>query len=474
VELASLVPDATFRLDLRLSAAIAAGKIARLASRRFGFGGGTALPGAVAGWIDSGALGKLARALPRGSVLITGTNGKTTTSRLLAAFLAADGRKVIHNRAGANLRSGLLTALVGSTNLLGRSPFDSALFEVDEAVMPSIVSATSPRMIVLTNLFRDQLDRYGEVDYVASVWRDAVADLPSSVALILNADDPAVAALGRLTKAKVVYFGIDAPGDATRVGHVADTKNCPFCGQALKYSVVRYAHVGSYWCPSGDFERPPASISARSIVTAGVEATELEVAGSFGTRSWRFKLPGLYNVYNLLAAVAAALEVGVSIDRIGGVLEDFSGAFGRLERIAVGDRSLFFALIKNPVGFSEVLRTILDEPGDRDLAIFINDNLADGTDVSWLWDADVEPLACRIRSVVVGGTRRADMAVRLKYAGAPAERIRIADSVTGGLDLGLSMVLPGGTLYVLPTYTAMLELRTLAGSRGYASRYWEE
>ncbi|HLZ10722.1 MAG TPA: Mur ligase family protein, partial [Chloroflexota bacterium] len=237
------MPDAIVGVDLRLSTAIVAGKLARLASRRLGFGGGTALPGAVAEWIDSDALAKLARALPRSSVLVTGTNGKTTTSRLLAAFLAADQRKVIHNRAGANLRSGLVTALVESANILGRSRGDGALFEVDEAVMPAVARATRARTIVLTNLFRDQLDRYGEVDYVASVWRDAVGVLPSTTTLVLNADDPAVASLGQLTKATVVYYGVDASGDGSRVSHVADTKNCPFCGRALTYSVVRYAHI---------------------------------------------------------------------------------------------------------------------------------------------------------------------------------------------------------------------------------------
>ena len=358
-------------------------------------------------------------------------------------------------------------------SLLGRSAGDSGLFEVDEAALPSVARAVEPTAIVLTNLFRDQLDRYGEVDHVASVWRTAVSVLPASTTLILNADDPALAALGRRSNLNVLYYGVDAPGDLTRLGHLADTKDCPFCGQALVYSVVRYAHLGMYRCPAGDFERPPADVSARLVVAAGVEGTDIEVAGPFGVRRWHFKLPGLYNVYNLLAALTAAIFLGVPIDRIDGALADFSAAFGRLERIQVGDRSVFFALIKNPVGFGEVLRTILEEPGDKDLAIFINDNLADGTDVSWLWDADVEASAGRIRSVLVGGSRGRDMAVRLKYAGVPADRIRVADSVTGGLDAALASVASGDTLYVLPTYTAMLELRTLVGDRGYAAKYWE-
>lgn len=467
------MPNAKARFDLRLSTAVATGKLAGIVSRQLRLGGGSAMPGVIASRIDPAALGKLARQLGSGSILVTGTNGKTTTSRLLAAFLTADGRPPTHNRAGANLQSGLLTALLEGVSLVDRKPGASGLFEVDEAVLQSVARAIPPRAIVLTNLFRDQLDRYGEVDHVASVWRDTIAALPDSTTLILNADDPALAALGLRSRLKCLYYGVDALGDVSRLGHIADTKNCPFCAKPLEYSVVRYAHVGSYRCPSGDFERPALDISARVIAPAGAEGTDVEVAGPFGVRKWRFKLPGLYNVYNLLAAVTAAVFLEVPIDRIDRALAEVSAAFGRLERIRVGDRTLFMALIKNPVGFGEVLRTILDEAGDKDLAIFINDNLADGTDVSWLWDADVEAIAGRIRSVVVGGSRGRDMAVRLKYAGVPPERMRVAESVSGGLDDGLAKIASGETLYVLPTYTAMLQLRTLVADRGYAAKYWE-
>ncbi len=459
--------------DLRLATAVSIGKIGQLASRQLGFGGGTALPGVVADRIDNRALAKLVRGLNRGVVLVTGTNGKTTTCRLLAASLTAGQWKLVHNRAGANLHSGLLTALISQVQLNGRTTADGALFEVDEAVMPSVELAVQPRVIVLTNLFRDQLDRYGEIDHVASVWKTAIARLPPSTTLILNADDPALAALGQQTAARVLYYGIDEPGEVGVVGHVADTKNCPRCGLPLVYSAVRYAHLGDYHCPTGHFDRPRPDIAARSIVAAGVEATDLELTGPFGVRQFRLKLPGLYNVYNLLAAVAAATDLDIPIDVAIKSMSGVDAAFGRLERIAVGNRLLFFALIKNPIGFSEVLRMILEEPGDKDLAIFINDNLADGTDVSWLWDAEVERLSSRVRSIVVGGTRGGDMAIRLKYAGVPADRIAWSDSIAKGLDDALANVPSGCTLFVLPTYTAMLELRTLLGKRNQAPKYWE-
>jgi UDP-N-acetylmuramyl tripeptide synthase len=460
-------------LDLRLTSAVAIGKLAGLASRHLGLGGGTALPGALAGRFDSGSLAKLTRDLPRGTILVTGTNGKTTTSRLLAAMLQTAGWRLIHNRAGANLTSGLTTALIERCDLAGRSVADSALFEVDEAVLPRVQATTRPRVIVLTNLFRDQLDRYGEVDHVAGIWRKALADVTPDATVVLNADDPSLAALGRRLRSRVLYYGIDAPSAGSRLDHFADVRDCPLCGQPLDYQVVRYAHVGTYHCPAGDFERPPVDVVARTCVPRGVEGTDVEVVGPFGTRDWCFKLPGLYNVYNLLAAVAAAAALEVPAAAIDAAIANFTAAFGRLERIQVGDKTLFIALIKNPVGFTEVLRTIFAEPGERDLAILINDNLADGTDVSWLWDAEVEVLSGRCRTVVVGGTRGADMAVRLKYAGLAGERIQVADQVEAAIDVGLAQVAAGGTLFVLPTYTAMLALRTLAGRRGYAGYFWE-
>lgn len=460
--------------DPRLSLAVGAGKLALFASRRLGLGGGTALPGVIANRLDQRILDKLVGDLPRGVTLITGTNGKTTTSRLLVAMLTAAGWQPVHNRTGANLVSGLTTALLARRSLLGRTDADSALLEVDEAVMAQIAPALQPRVLILTNLFRDQLDRYGEVDFVARRWREAIGALSPATCLVLNADDPAVAALGVGVSARVIYYGIDAPGpDVAQPGHVADSKDCPCCGAPLRYQWIRYAHLGEYTCPSGDFVRPRRDVAVRSLTLQGVDSSQVEVHGPFGTRAWTFTLPGLYNVYNLLAATAGALALGIPIRAIDEGITSIRAAFGRLERIPVGDRTLCVALIKNPVGFSEVLRTILAEPGPRYLAILINDHLADGTDVSWLWDADVEALAERCAQVTVSGTRAGDLALRLKYAGIPTDRIQLVPRTADALEAGLASLPPGETLYVLPTYTAMIELRTQISRRGYASRYWE-
>ncbi|MBX6770702.1 MAG: Mur ligase family protein [Chloroflexi bacterium] len=460
-------------LDPRLGLAIAAGHLAGRLSRGLGRGGGTVLPGLVALRLDPDILAKLVRGLAEGVILVSGTNGKTTTSRALSSILRAAGRTTIHNRAGANLESGLVTALIDHTSPGGRTRGEIALFEVDEAILPRVTPVVQPRVIALTNLFRDQLDRYGEVDFVAGCWRATLADLSPTTTVVLNADDPAVAALGAQCRARVLYYGIEVPGQASRPGPIADSRLCPQCGRPLIYREVHYAHLGRYHCPGGDFNRPALTVAATAITLTGAEGSEIEVSGPFGTRHFSLRLPGLYNVYNALAAITCALALDIPAAAIHDGLTAITAAFGRLERISVGDRTLFIALIKNPVGFTEVLRTILAGPGLRHLIIAINDNLADGTDVSWLWDAEVEALADHCASVIASGTRAGDMAVRLKYAGVPTERIHVEPEIERALDLGLTSLPPGQTLYILPTYTAMLALRTIVARRGYSVPYWE-
>ncbi|HUX19699.1 MAG TPA: Mur ligase family protein [Spirochaetia bacterium] len=460
--------------DARLFIALIAGRIAGWASRNLKRGGGTTLPGLIALRIDHRVLAKLSSRLPNGTILVTGTNGKTTTSRLLAATLSQSGESVIHNRSGANLLSGITTALLMQCSLTGRPHGNLAVFEVDEAVLPRVIEDVGPEIVMITNLFRDQLDRFGEVDYLAGIWKKALGRLPTTSTVILNMDDPTLASLGMNLAAQVIGYGIEAEnGHNLVVGSNADSKSCPVCGGALRYSRVQYAHLGSYTCPNGDFERPSLDLAVTSLVQDGVDSTELEIKGPFGLRSWRIGLPGRYNGYNVLAAVSGAVTAGVSLEAIDKSIDNFHAAFGRFERIHAMNRILCIVLVKNPVGFTEVVRTILEESGDPNLAILINDNLADGTDVSWLWDVDVEGLSKRCRHVIVGGARAGDMAVRLKYAGVPADRIELVETVEQGIDRGLAGTPDGRTLYALPTYTAMLELRAIAAKRHYAESFWE-
>ncbi len=473
-------------IDLRLLLAVAVGKSAGIASRVLRRGGGTTLPGVVARRIDPQALRKLAAMLPQGVALVSGTNGKTTTTRMIAATLADDGRAPLHNRAGANLISGVTATALAGASLNGRTCARIGLFETDEAAFPGIAAETSPRLVVLHNLFRDQLDRYGEVDAVAKGWRSALERLPATTTVLLNADDPAVAALGEGLSAKVRYYGLNdlrhASGAAAQIG---DARFCRRCGAPYRYEALFYAHVGHYRCDACGAARPTPDYALERLDLHGAETATLYLTFPGGAMELHAPLPGLYNAINALAAVAACRELGVQAPRIRATLERFDAAFGRIERVDAGGRPLLIALIKNPVGATETIRMLTDalnverstfnvQRSTLHLLILINDRHADGTDVSWLWDAEFERLARGVAHATVGGTRAADMAVRLKYAGIEPERMTVVDDLAAALDVALSRLPPGATLYALPTYTAMLDLRAELVRRRWARPFWED
>lgn len=460
--------------------ALVLGKVASGMSRYLGVGGGTTFPGVLARWVAPDILHQLSQSLAQGVILVSGTNGKTTTTRMIADVLQADTRCVLHNRAGANLVSGLTTTAVLSSTVLGRVQADIGLFETDEAAFPEALAETCPRFVVVHNLFRDQLDRYGEVDTIAAAWKEALHMLPAMSTVVLNADDPAVAYLGDGLAAQVVYYGLDDPRHASGSAlHTADSLFCRYCGHRYTYSLVFYAHVGHYVCPACGHRRPTPHIRLVRLDVDGANGSHLYITFPSGAIDMRLPLPGVYNALNALAAVAASITLGVEPVRIRTALENFHAAFGRIERVqaGVGGPSLLIALIKNPVGASETVRMLIDSVKECErglwLLVIINDLYADGTDVSWLWDADFEPMASCLAAVVVSGTRAADMAVRLKYAMVPEDRIRVTPNVPAALDNALEMLPADTTLFVLPTYTAMLEVREELARRGWVRPFWE-
>ncbi len=421
------------------------------------------------------AISEIASRLALGSIVVTGTNGKTTTTRMISTVLRKGGLRVMHNRSGANLLTGITATLINQSSLGGTPRADVGLFEVDEAAFPAAVQKLQPRLCVVTNLFRDQLDRYGEVDYVASLWRQSLAGLPAASTVLLNADDPRVAALGDGLAARVLYFGVDDVSlGGVNVSHAADSRFCVRCGVPYDYEVVFYSHVGHYRCPSCGLSRPAPQLRVTRAVLLGIEGSRLEVEGPLGSMELRVRVPGLYNVYNALAATGAGIAMGLKAADIQGGIEEFSAAFGRVERISVGEKELFLALVKNPVGFNEVLSTILREPGERHVLIVINDKFADGTDVSWLWDVDFEMLAGRVAFATVSGLRAEDMAVRLKYAGVDPKLILVEGDTATALEQALQRVPEGGRLYLLPTYTAMLDVRGGLAAAGHTTQFWED
>lgn len=467
---------------MRDAAAVAAARVAATATRAVRAGGGTTFPGRLAMAIAPGIIGRLTARLARGVVLISGTNGKTTTARLLSGIFEAGGVAPIHNRAGANLLSGIASALVASSTSGGTPRGDVGLFEVDEFTLPAAVDATRPSVVVLLNLFRDQLDRYGEIDIIADRWRRALRSLPASATVAYNADDPTVADVGRAHGGRTVVFGLeDAPDhrhDARTLEHAADARYCYTCGRLYEYALVTLGHMGHYRCPQCGVRRPRPEVRASRIRLRGADGAEvtLELGGTTGGASVSLStvLPGLYNVYNATAAAAGALALGLDAETIVRGLAATAPAFGRGERVTIEGREVLFLLAKNPAGFNEVLRTVLLGEQTPVVLIAINDLVADGRDISWLWDVDFEMLRDRARAIVVTGIRAEDMVLRLKYAGVAPERIMIEKDWWRALERGRGALREGERLYVLPTYTAMLQIRDVLVRKGYVSGFWKQ
>jgi UDP-N-acetylmuramyl tripeptide synthase len=510
---------------LRRAAATLAGKAALQISRRLGVGGGTQLPGVVARRVAPHVLRDITTTLAQGTVLVTGTNGKTTTARMLASILHAHGWRTLHNRAGANLITGLTATAIAGADLLGRTKADAGIFETDEAHVPAAIAETKPRVVLMHNLFRDQLDRYGEVDTIAKKWKSALQTLPPTSTVVLNADDPAVADLGEGLPCQVMYYGLqDTRHGGTEVQHMADSQFCRRCGAPYIYEPAFYGHIGHYRCPRCGHHRPTPDVRGERLALHAISGSTLVIQNESTTFDVQLPIPGLYNGLNALAAASAALALGIPPATIKRSLETFSAAFGRIERIQANGRDVLMALIKNPVGASETVRMIVGDgdQGDKErgkqgegeirghgdtetkdlhvtggtraprdvandasqpptptpqplhLMVVINDKIADGTDVSWLWDANFEQLEGRVERVVVSGTRAADMAVRLKYAGVPADHIVEEPELDRAFDRALNLGSSTDPLYLLPTYTAMLELRAELARRGFVRPFWED
>ncbi len=440
-------------------------------SRRSGRGGGTTLPGRLLVRMAPDAIERLSAGLERGSIVVSSTNGKTTTAGMIAAILQAAGRRPVHNRAGSNMHWGVATALLEQSG-------DEGLFELDEAWLPRVAPKLRPRLLVLGNLFRDQLDRYGELERLADEWAELVASMAGSCDFALNADDPLIADLGRDRELKrrpgVTYFGIEDSSQALpELQHAHDAKHCRRCGAPYKYERAFVGHLGHYICPNCHADRPTPDIAATEIELHGISGSSVRITTPAGELRLELPLPGLYNVYNALAAVAAGLRSGVSLDQVREGLESMRAVFGRVETIEISGKPVSILLIKNPAGANEVLRTLTLESsnGGIDLWLALNDRIADGRDVSWIWDADFELLAGGVRRVICAGTRAPEMALRLKYAGWPEDSIEVMEPIDGSLDAAVSAA--PERLFALPTYTALLELRTLLANRGLAADYWQ-
>jgi UDP-N-acetylmuramyl tripeptide synthase len=524
---------------LRASLAVVGGRTAGALSRRLRLGGGTSIAGVVAQRLYPEIVEHLSNQLQQGSILVTGTNGKTTTSGFIAAILSDAGLRVWRNREGSNLMRGIAGALVIRTQPNGRlrrAGQAISIFEVDEAVMPRAVQTIPTRVAVFTNLFRDQLDRYGEVDSVLERWQQTISALPEETLLVLNADDPTIADLGRHFAGRVVYFGIEdgtldleSQNGASERHQVVDTRICSNCGDEYTYTMRFYSHIGHYHCPNCGQERPRPEVVARKVESDSFDRLRIQVELPGQQGEITVPLPGLYNVYNALAAIAATHALDVAWAPIVTGIEQFKPAFGRGERVQIEGRTVRMLLAKNPTGFNEVLRTLFTDGNKRHVLFVLNDKTADGKDISWIWDVDFERVLQGFATLTIAGTRARDLALRLKYAGLdprkmlvappaplraerkeerdpamrqrqkqrrragqttllpdeqeaseaaqevlPARAPRKAYGIAQALDRAIEATPEGETLFIVPTYTGLLEIHRELERRGLTPHYWEE
>ena len=445
---------------LRLGVSVGAAKTVTSLVRWLRVGAASVLPGEIARRLQPKALPMLFAQVKRGVILVVGTNGKTTTSLLLRTILERQGWRVAHNATGANLINGLVTTLLENTNLLGQLDADYAILEVDENVLPLVLRDCQPQYILGLNLFRDQLDRYGEVDTISRRWKDAIcalaqrspnAPVPTETRVILNADDPTLSYLGQQLPQNVLFFGLSEPElYLDEIPHAVDSIYCPSCGHPLDYEGVYLSHLGDYKCPSCGFSKSQPAVDSRE---------------------WPQILIGVYNKYNTLAAGLLAREMGIDIPTIYDTIKNFRAAFGRAEELDVNGKHVRILLSKNPVGMNETIRAVHDiqkQGGASTKLLVLNDRTPDGTDVSWIWDVDTEKLVELGGTIVVSGDRVYDMALRLRYSQTDEHsnfKLIIKEDLQDAITTALEHTPADETLHILPTYSAMLEVRGLLTGR---------
>ncbi|OGY26716.1 MAG: hypothetical protein A2Z11_04355 [Candidatus Woykebacteria bacterium RBG_16_43_9] len=460
-------------MDGRLLAAIFTSRILRTGIKITG-GGATAAPGLLAEHIDPKALKKLGKYYDR-PIFVTGTNGKTTTSRLVGNILKEANIAYVHNRAGSNLLRGLIGTLIENIPLISKER-KLPLLEVDEPTLLAATDGLDPSVIVFNNLFRDQLDRYGEVDKIRKIWQKSLLQLDPSTILALNSDDHSVAYLASTTNAKVIYYGVE--DDSLSIGklpHAADFTSCIACGADLRFDHVYLSHLGKYKCPTCGLKRPKPDVYAKRVLLDEEKGFTAQIVTPKGDFEMKVDLPGIYNVYNSLAAISAALALNINISVVKKALRKAKAAFGRTEQIEFEGKRIYITLVKNPSGFNEIIRLLKSSKKEKNILIAINDLIADGRDVSWLWDVDFEEVFNErmVEKVWISGIRAKDMALRLKYANNKL-KLAVEEDLEIALDLALDETPKGQTLFILPTYTAMLSIKGTLAKKGFSEEFWED
>lgn len=432
------------RIKLHPWATIQIAKMASLLSKFFHLGAGSTWPGEIALFLNPNIVQSLPLA-DKKIVMITGTNGKTTTTKLIETILLTNNKKAHHNASGSNLFNGIVASLISNFSYRHGFSADYFILEVDEAALPVVLQNIKPQIIVLLDLFRDQLDRYGEVDAIAENWQAALQHLPHSTTLIINADDPQLAFIGAHLKTHLIYFGLnDSHLFLPHLQHATDSLYCPQCGKRLTFTGTYFSHLGKWTCEQCAFSHPPLAITAKNFVSP---------------------IEGIYNEYNALAAAAVARTLGFDDDKIKKGLQKFTPAFGRMEIIQHGKKQIEIALSKNPTGFNESLRIVLSSKHKGCLLLALDDRTPDGTDISWIWDVDFEILKNYHIPIIITGDRCLDLGLRLKYAELQHHDLIIEPNLKQAIVIALKKTHVNQKLWILPTYSAMLDIRKILVGR---------
>ncbi len=432
---------------------------------------GTSFPGRIAVKICPNLLELLSKNVK--VIMVTGTNGKTTSSRIVEAGLSEAGVRYFANRSGANLICGITACFVMNSTWTGKNKKDYAVIECDEAALKTVSLYVKPQVLICTNIFRDQLDRFGEITHTLASIQTGISHLPNTI-LCLNGDCSLTYSLAeKFPDNKTVIFGVDQEIYQVRAEEVSDAKYCIRCKHEYEYDYTTFAHLGAYKCPNCGYHRPMPDVSAKKIIRMTPDVSEITLRLFDRETDLTINLPGGYNIYNACGAAAALSCAGFPDEIIYRALKNFSAGFGRMEKMKLGESNVRMILVKNPAGCNQVINFLTAGTEDAVFYIALNDKDSDGTDVSWIWDVEFEKLLTmqnRLTRLVVSGIRRYEMALRLKYAGFSEDFIEIKDTFDEFLDAAEKETLP---VYMMPTYTAMLTLRKMISTRYGIKQFWE-
>lgn len=456
-------------MGIRETTAILASKMSKSVLRVLGRGG-TTLPGRIALKICPDLLGYIADGVR--CVVITGTNGKTTSARIIEEMFAESGASYFSNRSGANLITGITTEFITNCSLSGKPKKDFAVIESDEAASKEVCRFLDPEVVLVTNIFRDQLDRYGEVTHTLNNVLIGIQNSPNA-SVCLNADCSLSVSIAEKIPNKVVFYGVDVPIYVNPVDEVSDAPHCIKCKHEYEYSYRTFGHLGGFSCPNCGYRRPERQVAVTCISDMGLDSSRVKVLVFGSEEEITINLPGGYNIYNAAGALTVAELMGLDRQVSKNAVANFRCGFGRMEQFTMGGTSARMILIKNPAGCNQVLNYLT---GLSEKAVFVcclNDRIADGTDISWIWDVNFEKLADmgdKLDSILISGVRSADMAVRLKYAGLPLDKLKIIDDYDRLIEIMSRQELP---VVIMPTYTAMMELREKMSAAYGGGDFWE-